>query len=155
MTPRDFFNQYVLPAQRAFEADPGALLHAVAALTQIDILAEQVWPLVGKPQCKKRKFREHLRQTCAELGYAWDVHDIHKHGMLTLRAPVLPNGRRPEVVYVGGAFDPNVFDPNVFDVGDPEVVLTLQDGSTVTALEVVKRGVEWWDQELSRLGWPC
>jgi hypothetical protein len=155
MTPRDFFNQYVLPAQRAFEADPGVVLHAVAALTQIDILAEQVWPPAGKPQGTMRKFREHLTQTCIELGYAWDVHDIHKHGVLTKRVPVLPNGRRPEVVYVGGAFDPNVFDPNVFDVGDPKVLLHLQAGSTVTALDVVKKGVEWWNQELSRLGWPC
>jgi hypothetical protein len=154
MTPRDFFNQYVLPAQKAFEADPGVVLHAVTALTQIDILAEQVWLLAGKPQ-GKRKFREHLSQTCVELGYAWDVHDIHKHGMLTERVSVLPNGRRPEVVYVGGSFDPSVFDPNVFDVGDPKVVLNLQDGSAVTALDVVKKGVEWWNQELSRLGWPC
>jgi hypothetical protein len=155
MTPRDFFNQYVVPAQNAFEAEPGAQVHAVTALTQIDVLAEQVWPLAGKPHGSHRRYRDELRNRCVELGYAWDVHDIHKHGMLTRRVPVLPNGRRPEIIYVGGAFQANAFQSNAFQVGDPEVSLTLQNGSTVTALDVVKKCVEWWDQELSRLGWPC
>jgi hypothetical protein len=77
MTPRDFFNQYVVPAQNAFEAEPGAQVHAVTALTQVDVLAEQVWPLAGKPHGSHRRYRDELRNRCVELGYAWDVHDIH------------------------------------------------------------------------------
>lgn len=74
--------------------------------------------------------------------------------MLTRRVPVLPNGRRPEVVYIGGAFQRNVFQANVFQAGSPDVVLTLEDNTTVRALDVIKKCVGWWDAELGRLGWP-
>jgi hypothetical protein len=153
MTPRDTFNQFVRPALSDCKAEPAALHRAVSALCHIDGLAEEVWNEVrlrGGPG----KYREMLKGKCIELAYAWDVHDIHKHGMLTRRTPVLPNGRRPEVVRVGGVFQNNVFQSDVFDIGDDEVVLTLRDGTQIQALQVIETCVGWWDSELARLGWP-
>jgi hypothetical protein len=152
MNPRDMFNEYVIPALNDFEQDPTSLHRAVSALINIDALAEHVCQERGAPD-SAAQFRDQLKGRCIELAYAWDVHDIHKHGTLTRRTPVLPNGRRPEVVWVGGAFQPNVFQHDAFQVGKPEVHLTLQDQSTRSALEVARIGAAWWDQELSYLGW--
>ena len=74
------------------------------------------------------------------MAYARDVHDIHKHGMLDRKSVVLPNGRRPEVVYIGGALH--------------AVALTLKDGRTVTGLDVARKCVSWWERKLTELGWP-
>ena len=125
MTARDTFNAYVRPALKDCEADPGAGHRAVSALSHIDALAEEVWLATNKPEGEKWRYRESLRSKCAELGYAWDVHDIHKHGKLG-RVPILPNGRRPQVVQIGEAFQSNAFS-DAFQIGSPEVVLTLQD----------------------------
>jgi hypothetical protein len=152
-TPRDTFNTFLRPSAKDCKADSGAVHLAVSALCHIDVLAEEVWQ-GKKMEGSRRGYRESLRVGCAELGYAWDVHDIHKHGMLDQRVPVLPNGRRPQVVHIGKVFQRNVFQPNVFQVGTPDVVLKLQDGTTVRALDVIKTCVQWWDAELRRLGWP-
>jgi hypothetical protein len=154
MTPRDTFNIFVLPAMKDCEADHGARHRAVSALCHIDALAEEAWHATNKPEGSKRRYRDTLRARCAELGYAWDVHDIHKHGKLTSREPVLPNGRRPQVVHIGGAFQSNAFQADAFQVGSPDVVLTLRDGTTVRALDVIKKCVGWWDAELRQLDWP-
>ncbi len=157
MTPRDTFNTFVRPAAEDCEADPGAVHRAVSALCHIDALAEEVWHATKKPKGKVYLYRRFLQSQCVELGYAWDVHDIHKHGMLTKRVPTLPNGKRPQVVQVGhAAFQSSAFQGNAFQVGgsSPDVVLTLRDGTIVRALEVIKTCVQWWDEELHRLDWP-
>jgi hypothetical protein len=112
-TPRDFFEAYVMPAVADCEADPGAVHRTVSALCHIDALAEEVWHAKPQVATSSAAYRGALKSKLIELAYAWDVHDIHKHGTLTRRTPVLPNGRRPEVVQVEGAFDPKAFDPNV------------------------------------------
>jgi hypothetical protein len=153
MTPRDFFNQYVRPALADCEAEPAALHRAVSALINIDALAETVWNAT-KPTKSPSQYRETLKSTLIDLAYAWDLHDIHKHGVLDRRVPILPNGRHPEVVEVGHVFQRNVFQSNVFQMGAPKVILTLKDGTQVQALNVIETCVGWWDTELTRLGWP-
>ena len=152
VTPRDFFNTYVRPALKDCEAEPDALHRAVSALCHIDALAEEVWNASHK-RVGKRKFREQLRSRCAELGYAWDIHDIHKHGMLDKRAPMLSNGRRPEVVRTEGAFQSDAFS-DAFQVDSTDVILTLHDKTQMRALAVIKKCIDWWDVELGKLGWP-
>jgi hypothetical protein len=152
-TPRDFFETYVRPAIADCEAEPGAVHRPVSALCHIDALAEEVSkaaPAVGGPTA----YRTALKGRQVELGYAWDVHDIHKHGTLDRRTPVLPNGRRPEVVQVEAVFQKNVFDNAIFQVAGDKVVLTLQDGKQIGALAVIRTCAQWWDQELATLGWP-
>jgi hypothetical protein len=151
--PRDFFDAYVKPAIADCESDPGAVHRAVSALCHIDALAEEVWHAKPQIATSSSAYRTALKGKLVELAYAWDVHDIHKHGTLTRRTPVLPNGRRPEVVQVERAFDPEVFDPNVFDVGGPMVILTLQDGKQIAAIDVMRTCAQWWSQELAALGW--
>jgi hypothetical protein len=150
-TPRGTFKIFVRPAMKDCEADPGATHRAVSALCHIDALAEEVWQATTNKPGGLRRYRDTLRAKCAELGYAWDVHDIHKHGMLTQRDPVLPNGRRPQVVRVGWSYSDAFSD--AFQIGTPDVVLTLRDETTVRALDVIKKCVGWWDDELHRLGW--
>jgi len=154
MTPRDTFNSFVRPALQDCEAKPGVLHRAVSALCHIDALAEEVWRATKKPKASVARYRKSLQTKCIELGYAWDIHDIHKHGMLTRRVPTVPNGRRPQVVHIGGVFQSNVFQANVFQIGTPHVILMLRDGTKLRALEVIKKCVQWWDAELGRLGWP-
>jgi hypothetical protein len=154
MTPRDTFNTFVRPAAEDCEADPGATHRAVSALCHIDALAEEVWKGIGKPEGTPTLYRDSLAGKCIELAYAWDVHDIHKHGKLDRREPTLPNDKRPKVKHIGGAFQSNAFQANAFQIGTPDVVLTLRDGTTVSALDVIKKCVRWWDAELRQLGWP-
>lgn len=155
MTPRDIFNTFVRPAAADYEAAPGAAHRAVSALCHIDALAEEVWRATNKPEGKPRRYRDYLKGKCIELGYARDVHDIHKHGMLT-RQTTLPNDKRPQVVRIGPTMMTPVSLQNVFvfQTGGQFVNLTLRDGTAVRALDVIKRCVEWWDVELSSLGWP-
>jgi hypothetical protein len=158
MTPRDAFKTFVLPAVKDCEADPGALHRVVSALFLIDALAEEVWNSTNKPEGTPTRYREALAAKCTELGYAWDVHDIHKHGKLDRRVPILPNDKRPQVVLIRRQTHHMVTPTQPFIVwqtgGWPVVILTLQDGTTVRALDVIKKCVGWWDAELSRLGWP-
>jgi len=142
-----------MPAKADCEADPGALHRAVSALCHIDVLAEEVWHAKPKVGHSSNAYRTALKAKQIELAYAWDVHDIHKHGTLTRRTPVLPNGRRPEVVQVA-VFQSNVFQPNIFQVRGPSVGLILQNGNRISALAVIQTCVQWWDQELAALGWP-
>jgi hypothetical protein len=156
MTPRDTFNMFVRPAAADYETAPGAVHRAVSALCHIDALAEEVWHATNKPEGSKRRYRDYLKGKCIELGYAWDIHDIHKHGMLTSREPILPNGRRPQVVRLWPAVTQILGQQNMFmfRTGGQFVNLTLRDGTVVRALEVIKKCADWWDAELSRLGWP-
>jgi hypothetical protein len=153
MTPRDTFNTFVRPAAADCQSDPAAPHRAVSALCHIDALAEEVWHATNKPEGLVRRYRNSLQEKCVELGYAWDVHDIHKHGLLT-RTSTLPNNERPQVVRIGQAFQSNVFQNDVFQVGRTDVVLRLRDGTAVRALDVIQKCVQWWDAELLRLGWP-
>src|SRR5262245_43001818 len=151
MTPRGFFDIYVKPAVADCEAELKAMHRAVSALCHIDALAEEVWRAKREVSRSPRAYRTALKARQIELAYAWDVHDIHKHGTLTQRTPVLPNRRRPEVVQVGAVFQKNVFQQNVFQVGKPRVVLILQDGKQLDALAVIQTCVRWWYQELATL----
>jgi hypothetical protein len=153
MTPRDTFNTFVSPAAADCQSDPGATHRAVSALCHIDALAEEVWHATKRPEGSVPRYRNSLQEKCVELGYAWDVHDIHKHGLLT-RTSTLPNNERPQVVRIGQAFQSNVFQNDVFQVGRTDVVLRLRDGTAVRALDVIQKCVQWWDAELLRLGWP-
>ena len=139
MSPRDTFDQYVFPSLKDFEANPFAPHRAVCVLSNIDVLAEDVWNTIGQGK-SAADYRDGLRNDLIELAYARDVHDIHKHGMLGRKNRVLPNNRRPEVVYIGGGLD--------------AVALTLQDGNKVTALDVARKCVQWWERKLTELGWP-
>ena len=152
-TPRDFYNTYVMPAKTDCEAEPGALHRAISALCHIDALAEEVWHAKLEVGSSSAAYRDDLKVRRIELAYARDVHDIHKHGTLSRKTRVLPNGTRPEVVQVA-VFQTNVFQPNVFQGGGPSVVLILQDGNQISALAVIRTCVQWWDQELATLGWP-
>jgi hypothetical protein len=78
MTPRETFNTVVLPAAADCEAAPGAVHRAVSALCHIDALAEEVWHATKRPEGKVSQYRCSLQRKCIELGYAWDIHDIHK-----------------------------------------------------------------------------
>jgi hypothetical protein len=153
MTPRDTFNTFVSPAAADCQSDPGAPHRAVSALCHIDALAKEVWHATKRPEGSVRRYRNSLQEKCVELGYAWDVHDIHKHGLLT-RTSTLPNNERPQVVRIGQAFQSNVFQNDVFQMGRTDVVLRLRDGTAVRALDVIQKCVQWWDAELLRLGWP-
>ena len=79
MSPRDTFNQYVLPALKDLEQDPAALHRAVSTLSFIDALAEDVWN-ERRPTQEVGSFRDSLAAQFVELAYARDDHDIHKHG---------------------------------------------------------------------------
>jgi hypothetical protein len=155
MTPRGFFDAYVKPAVADCEADPGAMHRAVSALCHIDALAEEVWHANPQVGSSSFAYRTDLQNRQVELGYAWDVHDIHKHGTLTRRTPVLPNGRRPEVIHVEAGWDRDSWDADVWDKpAGRQVSLTLQEGEQIAALEVIRACAHWWDRELAKVGWP-
>jgi hypothetical protein len=150
-------NEYVLPAVDDFKNNPASTHLAIHALSQIDILAEQMWLDIKRQPTSAHgtiyKFREAFRMKHPELGYAWDVHDIHKHGYLSRRVPVLPNDRRPTVACVGGAFQSGAFQSDAFQVGTEATVLTLQDNSQIEVAQVIAVCLAFWETELKNYGY--
>jgi hypothetical protein len=123
MNPREFFNEFILPTVDEWRSDPLNVRKAVVAVSQLDIMADQVVVfqnpgLVGDPL---RKLQTDVRRKAQKndqlLLLLCDIHDSHKHGPLARKTATITRGQRPTKTHVGGVFDPAVFDNDTFDVG--------------------------------------
>jgi hypothetical protein len=86
LNPRQFLDQFVLPCVKCWESDPLDIRKAVIAISQIDILADQViihqHPDFNRDQVSK--LRKDAEQNSPIRLLVRDVHDTHKHGPLQL-----------------------------------------------------------------------
>ena len=138
LNPRQFLNQFVLPCVKCWERDPLDVRKAVIAISQIDILADQV-----------TKLRKAMEQNSLIRLLVRDVHDTHKHGPLQRATATITTGERPKL---GGAFEPNAFQSDAFQVGTPVLEIVQDDGTKHLVENVITDALTYWEGELSSLG---
>jgi hypothetical protein len=151
LNPRQFLNQFVLPCVKCWERDPLDVRKAVIAISQIDILADQVilhqHPDFTRDQVTK--LRKAMEQNSPIRLLVRDVHDTHKHGPLQRATATITTGERPKL---GGAFEPNAFQSDAFQVGTPVLEIVQDDGTKHLVENVITDALTYWEGELSILG---
>ena len=154
LNPRQFLDQFVLPCVKCWERDPLNVRKAVIAISQIDILADQVilhqHPDFNRDQVTK--LRKATEQNSPIRLLVRDVHDTHKHGPLQRPSATITSGERPKLGRSGGVFQPNAFQNNVFDVGTPVLEIVQDDGTKHLVENVITDALTYWEGELSSLG---
>ena len=154
LNPRQFLDQFVLPCVKCWERDPLNVRKAVIAISQIDILADQV--IIHQHPDFNRDQVTNLRKAAEQNSpirlLVRDVHDTHKHGPLQRATATITTGERPKLVRSGGIFDPNVFQNDVFDVGTPALEIVQDDGTKHLVENVITDALTYWEGELSILG---
>ena len=101
LSPRQFLDQFVLPCVKCWERDPLNVRIAVIAISQIDILADQLI-LHQHPDftCDQvTKLRKAMEQNSPIRLLVRDVHDTHKHGPLQRATATITTGERPKLVH--------------------------------------------------------
>ena len=154
LNPRQFLDQFVLPCVKCWERDPLNVRKAVIAISQIDILADQLilhqHPDFTRDQVTK--LRKEMEQNSPIRLLVRDVHDTHKHGPLQRATATITTGERPKLVRSGGVFQPNVFQNNAFQVGTPVLEIVQDDGTKHLVENVITDALTYWEGELSILG---
>jgi hypothetical protein len=158
MTPRDFFNEYVLPAIEDWRQESTSVRKVVTAISQLDIMADQMI-VHDNPGLGAEELRKHVSaaRNAAEASFPLrlvirDVHDTHKHGPLARRNATITRGQRPQVTYFGSAFQPGAFQSDAFQIGYPVLLIVLDDGTSLLADDVIDQAVAYWVRELAARG---
>ena len=140
LNPRQFLNQFVLPCVKCWERDPLDVRKAVIAISQIDILADQVilhqHPDFTRDQVTK--LRKAMEQNSPIRLLVRDVHDTHKHGPLQRATATITTSERPLQNYA-------------FQVGTPVLEIVQDDGTKHLVENVITDALTYWEGELSSL----
>ena len=154
LNPRQFLDQFVLPCVKCWVRDPLNVRKAVIAISQIDILADQVilhqHPDFTRDQVTK--LRKAMEQNSPIRLLVRDVHDTHKHGPLQRATATITTGERPKLVRSGGGFEPDAFQNKTFQVGTPVLEIVQDDGTKHLVENVITDALTYWEGELSILG---
>jgi hypothetical protein len=154
LNPRQFLEQFVLPCVKCWECDPLNVRKAVIAISQIDILADQV--IIHQHPDFNRDQVTNLRKAAEQNSpirlLVRDVHDTHKHGPLQRATATITTGERPKLVHSGGGFEPNAFQNDAFQVGTQVLEIVQDDGTKHLVENVITDALTYWEGELSILG---
>jgi hypothetical protein len=137
LNPRQFFDQYVMPCVEEWQLDPLNVRKAVIAISQIDILADQVI-IHQHPDFTRGQLanvRKATEQNTPIRLLVRDVHDTHKHGPLQQATATVTAGERP------------------FQVGTPVLEIVQDDGTKHLVENVITDALTYWEGELSSLGY--
>jgi hypothetical protein len=155
--PRQFFNEFVLPTVEEWRSEPLNIRKAVIAISQIDIMADQV-VIYQNPTLDGRQLRELQAKDRAKAQQneplrllVCDIHDAHKHGPLGRKSATITRGQRPRKKHIGGAFDLAIFQNDAFQVGRPVLEIVRDDSSSELVEDVVNSAVAYWEAELKKL----
>ena len=154
LNPRQFFDQFVVPCVKDWEDDPLNVRKAVIAISQIDILADQViiHQHPGFTRVQAANVRKATEQHTPIRLLVRDVHDTHKHGPLQRPTATITIGERPKLERRGGGIQPNVFQNHAFQVGTPILEIVQDDGTKHLVENVIADALRYWEGELSSLG---
>jgi hypothetical protein len=153
LNPRQFLDQFVLPCVKCWERDPLNVRKAVIAISQIDILADQViiHQHPGFTRDQVTKLRKATEQNSPIRLLVRDVHDTHKHGPSQRATATVTTGERPKLVRSGGGFQSNAFQNNAFQVGTPVLEIVQDDGTKHLVENVISDALTYWEGELTSL----
>ena len=155
--PRNFFNNILWPSYNAWLADPLREWKAKTAVANADILAERVFVHFEKIDPAKifgaktaAQFRTHLRESvCADFGLVWDVHDGHKHAILSRANRKITSADQTGVSGIG--FGQGGFGEGVYG-GGPQIVIELDDGTKRALSSVLLNVMAMWTKLLNDTG---
>jgi hypothetical protein len=154
--PRQFLDEFVIPAVEEWKLEPLSVRKAVIAISQIDILADQVVvhrnPGADGDQLRDLQSNARKAEKDPTLRLIRDVHDTHKHGPLGRDSATIKTGARPKKKQIGGAFQAGAFQPNAFQVGKPALVIVQDNGDEHLVEDVITRAMTHWEAELAKLG---
>ena len=140
LDPRQFFDQFVVPCVKDWEEDPLNVRKAVIAISQIDILADNI--IIHQHPDFNRGQIANVRKTTEQNTpirlLVRDVHDTHKHGPVQGATATITTGERLQ--------------NNVYQVGMPVLEVVQDDGAKHLVENVITDALTYWEGELSSLG---
>ena len=141
LNPREFLDQFVLPCVKCWERDPLNVRKAVIAISQIDILADQV--IIHQHPDYNRDQVTNLRKAAEQNSpirlLVRDVHDTHTSMAPLQRATAtITTSERPMQNYA-------------FQVGTPVLEIVQDDGTKHLVENVITDALTYWEGELSSL----
>jgi hypothetical protein len=156
-TPRDFFEKILKPSYEAWVSDPLTEWKEKAAVSNADTMAERVfryWKSRNASQIAgatdPSKYRTHLRENvCADFGLVWDIHDGHKHMVLSRANRQVTTSDQTGVRKMGygqGRYGEGAYG------GTDQIIVELDDGSTRALTAVMSNVMKMWEQILKRMG---
>jgi len=156
-TPRDFFETILEPCYRAWLSDPLTEWKAKAAVSNADTMAERVfhyWKSRDTSQIAgatvPSKYRTYLRENvCSDFGLVWDIHDGHKHMVLSRSNRQVTRSDQTGVRKMGygqGRYGEGAYG------GTAQIIVELNDGSTRALSTIMSNVMDMWVRLLQRMG---
>lgn len=149
MHPRQFFLDFVEPTVADWMAQPLGARHAIIALCEIDNLAEHFIQHTQPSLTKVAHARDALGAMMHDLAIARDVHDTHKHGLLSRKSATITQGQKPKPGRRDGAFSEG-FSAG-FQIGEPALVVIADDHAHHYVDDVIQNAVTYWRAEIAQL----
>ena len=156
-TPREFFDKMLKPAYEAWLSDPLSEWKAKAAVSNADTMAERTFNYWEKRDRAKvagaklaSQYRTHLRvNICGDFGLIWDIHDGHKHTMLSRANRQVTTSDQTGIAQLG--WGQGGYGEGVYGGGD-QIVVQLDDGSKRALSAVMLNVMAMWEKVLERMG---
>jgi hypothetical protein len=133
-TPKQFFDDHVVPPFKAWQADPLTEWIAKAAVQNLYIMSERFWdywhsrnPGVVSAAPSARQFREYLsNHVCTDFRVVWDVADNYRHVHISRVGRLISSAAQTGKGSIG--WDEGRWDEVAWDRPE-ELVVELDDGT--------------------------
>ena len=150
LNPRQFLDQFVAPTVEEWRRDSLNVRKTVIAISQIDILMDQVVAhtsgLIGN-ELRNRQSDERSKMTDPTICLIRDIHDTHKHGPLGRKSATIRTGEGPRKHYIRHP----LFMLPIFRTPIPILVIVQDDGTTHFVGNVIDKAIGYWQVKLQRL----
>jgi hypothetical protein len=151
--PRNFFETIVMPSYREWCSDPLIEWKAKAAACNADTMAERVftyWYPLDRTQiagaATASRYRDHLSQSiCADFGLVRDVHDGHKHAVLSRANRQITTSDQTGMGRM--AFGQGGYGEGTYG-GTDQIVIQLDNGSKRALSAVMSNVMGMWEKLL-------
>jgi hypothetical protein len=152
--PQEFFENIVKPSYQGRLLDPLIEWKAKAAVSNADTMAERVfvyWNTREQAQVAGAKsayqYRVHLRErVCPDFGLVWDLHDGHKHMIVSRGNRQVTSATQTGVAQIEGEYGEGLLG------GGDQIVIELDDRSKRALSGVMQNVMAMWNKLLADMG---
>lgn len=144
----------MLPAIADWQRNSLNVRLATIAICQLDILTEKIINHLNPGVSRQGVIleRDRLTTVFSGLGVLRDVHDTHKHGLLTRRSAKITQGQPLEIHSYGGAIGSMPIGAAPIGGTLNELAIELDDGTRFNVPVTISSCVAFWRTEMDRLG---
>jgi hypothetical protein len=146
ISPRQFFDEFVVPTVEEWRQDPLNVRKAVIAISQIDILLDQfVAHTTGLTGDELRDCQSDERRKLADptICLVRDIHDTHKHGPLGRKNAKIKTGKRPRKGFLLN----RLFIHFAFRQPIPILMIEQDDGTTLFVPDIIEKAIAYWQSD--------